>query len=213
MESLHREILAVGTLSPKNTSLTSPPPPPPAQSLDCLIPSSWQKTLCTAELWSFHNGGTAMFARISLTLALTVGMWQSLQSHMYTNPCTWLHMRVNAQKQLTHTHVIRHVRNFYSVGHVSICGVTQTCSLSRNHPCFVIIQSVFTVMILTVSAVVDLRSSAYTETLQPGTSWSRRATSWRSQTLAWPETSTTSTTIKRRQMWAHTQKVTHSEGL
>lgn len=47
----------------------------------------------------------------------------------------------------------------------------------------------------------SLHPSVYTETWQPGTSWSQRATSWRSLTLAWPGTSITSTTIKRRLMW------------
>lgn len=51
------------------------------------------------------------------------------------------------------------------------------------------------------SPLFSLHSSVYTETWQPGTSWSQRATSWRSLTLAWPGTSITSTTIKRRPMW------------
>lgn len=71
--------VTVGILSPENTTQT--PRPIPALSL---IPR--QKPLCVEELWSFHNGGNAaMLAKCSLTLPLTVGMWQSMPSHTHTH--------------------------------------------------------------------------------------------------------------------------------
>lgn len=86
--------LPVETMSPKNTCFT--PCPIPALS----HPFSRQKPLCAGGLWGFHNRATAMLAQSSLTLALTVGMWQSVQFYMYTSTCACLHMCANAQKLL-----------------------------------------------------------------------------------------------------------------
>lgn len=73
-------------------------PPCPIPALSHPVPR--QKPLCVEELRGLHNEGTAMLAQSSLTLALTVGMWQSVLSRTHTNTCTCLHMRADAQKQL-----------------------------------------------------------------------------------------------------------------
>lgn len=97
MESLYNLSLAVGTLSPKNTSLT----PCPIPEL-CLLILVTKDSLC-GRIVKFLQRGTAMFARISLTLALTVGMWQSLtHTQTYANDCTGISMHRNNSE---HTHM------------------------------------------------------------------------------------------------------------
>lgn len=165
MESLHRGILAVGTLSPKNTSPTPPTPlrPIPGFSHPFLMTkaSLYCRTVKFSQ-WGYSHVCPNQPHACSHCWNVT----EPTVSHVHKP----MHMTAHAcrctETTLTHTHVIRHVWNFYSVGHVSICGVAQTCSLSSKRPCFEIIlgKSLFAVVILTVSAVVDLRSSAYTGT-------------------------------------------------
>lgn len=127
MESLYREILAVGTLSPKNTSLTPPLPNPWIVSS---LPHD--KSLSVLQNWEVFTMGlrpclpesaSRLFSLLECDRAYSLTCTQT-----HAHDCTCVSMHRNS----SHPHVIRHVRNFYSVGHVSM----QSCSLSRNHPCF-----------------------------------------------------------------------------
>lgn len=176
----------MGTLSPKNTSLT--PCPIPELCLPILMTKD---SLCCRIVKFSQRGYGHVCPRQPHACS---HCWNVTESHTYTNTCKWLHRHFNAQKQLrVYTYVIQHVRNFYSVGHASICVVAQTYSVHEPS----------TFWIKWLYCFNSFYPSVYTETLQPGTSWSQRATLWRSQTLALPEMSTILTIIKRQQMWVH----------
>lgn len=137
MESLHRGILAVGTLSPKNTSLTPPPPPPPNPWIVSSLPHDKSlSVLQNCEVFTMGvqpclpKSASRLFSLLECDRADSLTCTQT-----HAHDCTCVSMHRNG----SHTHVIRHVWNFYSVGHVSICGIAQTCSLSSKHPCFEII--------------------------------------------------------------------------
>lgn len=186
MGGLYREILAVGTLSARNTSLTPMRPPPPLCPIPGIVSSlTHDKSLSVLQNCEVFTMGVR--PRLPESASRLLSPLECDRAYSLTCTQTHAHDRtcVSMHRNNSHTHVIRHggvggVGFFYSVGHVSICGFTQTCSWSRSRPCFVIIlgKNVFAAMILTVlSPVVCLCPSAYTETLPPGTSWSRRATS------------------------------------